>query len=390
MRKIPPLLLLDAWRGIAALWVVALHCCVPFLAVAGNGRFVHFPLYAVSIWGQTGVVMFFVISGYCIMGAAYGAAVSGRSVRQYTFDRARRIYPTYFIACMLGIVGAFIIKFAQSHHLLPVSNHTLVPLLPQPKFWLTNLLLIQFELNLPSLLFVAWSLCYEIIFYAMLGVLLWLARIRKSRFPDTSPAPVFQIGIVALTFLSLTWLLISPETCPFPLNRWYQFGLGSLLFFVFAAKPEVPAWSTRGPIVVAGILLILFAVLHPDHITLLHGDFFALNSLPTSFQAVFCLFFVVLLWVLRPFDISLAHHRLLRPLMWVGTISYSLYLVHPLAIAFTDIGGRRLGFDHERYWVTYFLQMAVSIAAGWVLYYFVERHFISSRQKQRIEVELKP
>src|SRR5271170_3915061 len=122
VRKIPPFLLLDAWRGIAALWVVMGHACVAFLATAGNERFIHFPLYAVSIWAQLGVVMFFVISGYCIMGAAYGAMASGRSVGRYVADRVRRIYPPYLFAVALAVSLGCLIGFAQSHHLLPPSN----------------------------------------------------------------------------------------------------------------------------------------------------------------------------------------------------------------------------------------------------------------------------
>ena len=57
-------------------------------------------------------------------------------------------------------------------------------------------------------------------------------------------------------------------------------------------------------------------------------------------------------------------------------------------MGFADACGRRLGFDHERYWVTYFAEIGVAIVAGWLFYLVVERHFISPRQKQRVEEEL--
>jgi peptidoglycan/LPS O-acetylase OafA/YrhL len=381
VRKIPPFLMLDAWRGIAALWVVMGHACAAFLATGDNGRFIHFPLYAFSIRAQLGVVIFFVISGYCIMGAAYGAVASGRSAMGYGFDRLRRIYPPYLAATVLAVSLTFLIGLAQSHHLLPRVNHALdLSLLREPKFWLANLLLIQSECNQPAVLLVAWSLCYEIVFYALLGVLLVLARIFPRRSPGAMVVTVFQIGIAGLTFSSLAWLIVSPGTCPFPLDRWYQFGLGALLFLVFAEKPGSPAWGARGQLVGAGILLLLFAILHADH--------FAFGQPSTRQQAATCLIFVAILWALRPFDASFAHRPVLRPLMWLGTISYSVYLIHPVVIAYPDAGGRRLGFDHEWYWVTYLVEIAVSIVAGWLFFLLVERHFISSRQKQRIESEL--
>ena len=381
MRKVPPLLLLDAWRGLAALWVVMTHACVAFLATGDNGRFIHFPLYAVSIWGQLGVVMFFVISGYCVMGAAYGAMASGRSAGRYGLDRVRRIYPPYLFACVLAVSLELFVGLAQSHHLFPPPGHPPdYTLWRQPMFWLANLLIMQTEFGQPTLLLIAWSLCYEIVFYAMLGGLLILARARARRSPGMIVTPVFQIGIASLTFTSLLWLIISPATCPFPLDRWYQFGLGALLFLVFAAESDFSAWSARGQLFVAGVLLVLYAVLH-------HGQF-VLGRPSIRMQAATCLIFVAILWTLRPFDAYFAHRLALRPLMWLGTISYSIYLIHPVVMAFPDAGGRRLGFDHEWYWVTCLVEIAVSIIAGWLFYHLVERRFISLRQKQRIEAEL--
>jgi len=49
-----PYRLLDAWRGVAALWVVLLHTRLPGIPA---------PLYAWSAGGHLGVPMFFVISG---------------------------------------------------------------------------------------------------------------------------------------------------------------------------------------------------------------------------------------------------------------------------------------------------------------------------------------
>ena len=53
--------MLDAWRGLAALWVVMLHV-----------RLETTPdwLYRFGAYGHLGVPMFFVISGYCIANAA--------------------------------------------------------------------------------------------------------------------------------------------------------------------------------------------------------------------------------------------------------------------------------------------------------------------------------
>jgi peptidoglycan/LPS O-acetylase OafA/YrhL len=380
MRKIPPYLMMDAWRGIASLWVLMVHASVPF--VNREGRFIHFPIYAVSVFGQLGVTMFFVISGYCIMGAAHGVLASDRSTASYGMNRLRRIYPPYLAACLFAVCFYFLIAFGQSHHLIPVSNYEANhPLTREPNFWLGNLLLIQIELAQPPLLGVSWSLCYEVVFYALLGLLLIIAKAHARRSPAASTTTVFQIGISALTYTSLAWLMVSSKTCPFPLDLWYQFGLGALLFLVFAAQAGSPAWRSRTLLIAAGLLLALFAALHPGHSTLGHPS--------SRLQAVTSLVFVALLWALQPFDANLAHRSILRPFLWLGTISYSVYLSHLVVMPIPDILGRRLGFDHQRYWVTYLVEIATSIIVGWLFYFFIERHFISSRQKQRIAVELR-
>jgi exopolysaccharide production protein ExoZ len=379
MRKIPPFLLLDAWRGLAALWVVMVHSCLAFLVTGDNMRFSTNPFYAFSLWGRLGVVIFFVISGYCIMGAAYGSLVSGRTSAHFALDRIRRIYPPYLAACFLCVALSFAVVLGQKLHVMPAANHQLGA---QPLgFWLSNLLLVQTEYDHSSLLIVAWSLCYEIVFYLLLGILLLIARLCTRGPDDTRGLQVFQIGVTGVTLSTLAWLIVSPATCPFPLDCWYQFGLGAMLFLVYATQPHVPKWLARAPLVVAGALTLWVACRPP-------GEVASFGHPASNVQALASVIFVVVLCCLRPLDKVLSHLSALRPLMWLGTFSYSLYLVHPLFIPFIDAGGRRLGLDQDRYWVTYFLQIAVALSAGWLFYFLVERHFITSRQKKRVEVEL--
>ena len=67
---------LDAWRGLASLWVTWFHVCHLMLeghVVAGSAL-----VLAVSGTGYLGVQMFFVISGYCNRaGGLFRAAAAG-------------------------------------------------------------------------------------------------------------------------------------------------------------------------------------------------------------------------------------------------------------------------------------------------------------------------
>src|ERR1700677_1224143 len=382
MRKVAPFLILDVWRGVAALWVVMIHSCLSFLATGDNMRLISNPLYAVSVWGQLGVVIFFVISGYCIMGAAYSTLAAGRTAARFGLDRIRRIYPPYLAVCLFIILVSVAIGFAQQLHFLPPQNHPGAP--HAPLFWISNLFLVHIEYDQPSLLIVAWSLCYEIVFYLFIGLLLAIAQLVTRNSGPARGVSIFHAGIGGLTLLSLGWRLLTPHLampCPFPFDRWYQFGLGSLIFLMFAAEPGRQLLWTRAQLGVAALLTLIYAV-EPASTP------FRLGYPSSHIQAATCLVFAVILCLLRPWDATLAHLRVLRPLMWLGTFSYSLYLVHPVILPYLDAGGRHLGLDHSHYWMTWLIQIAAAVITGWIFFLLVEPHFISSRQKQRVKEEL--
>jgi len=393
MRKAPPYQLLDACRGIASLWVVVCHACVPF--VGSHLEYASIPFYAVSVKGQLGVVLFFVISGYCIVGAAHGALAAGKTVTKYAFERFRRIYPPYFASGALAVLMGALLVFAQKHHLVPPSNHTAAH--QGIWYWVANLTITQREMHQPTVLNVYWTLCYEVVFYVIVGCLLWAAlRIARKKGADTGLSPLFA-GVALCTYLSLGWLLLAPWECPFPLDRWYQFGLGGLLFLSIAQRDEPRegkfAWlaDTRLHLIAASVLTLCLACAKPLSMGVNGLTEESVLDQPSSrLQSVVCLVFVGLLWGLRRHEQRIAHSRAMRPLMLLGAMSYSLYLVHTLVQNYVDALGRRMGFDGPLYWITFLVQILVSLAAGWLFYLGVERRFISSDARKRLKQELAP
>src|ERR1700742_3376069 len=74
--------LLDGVRGVAALTVVLHHI--------GVGQSVQI--------GHFAVMIFFVISGYCITASVESCRRSSGGFRQFMLKRVRRIYPPYILA----------------------------------------------------------------------------------------------------------------------------------------------------------------------------------------------------------------------------------------------------------------------------------------------------
>ena len=58
-----------------------------------------------------------------------------------------------------------------------------------------------------------------------------------------------------------------------------------------------------------------------------------------------------------------------------------------MVIAYVDVLSRKAGFDGPRYWIAFWLQLAVALVFGRIFYHLVERHFVSKRQVHRLEAE---
>ncbi len=383
VKRIPSFRTLDALRGFAALWVVMDHSCDRFLGGA-NPVYTHQPLYAFAIRGGLGVVLFFVISGYCITAAAHGALYSGKKLSRYWFERGRRIFPPYWTALILGMVAQLALRIAESHHWIPKVNHPKsIALVSSPIYWIANFTLTQTEFNTDFANIVFWSLCYEVAFYVVVGACLFgaqrLARIRGIAFGQLT-----LILALATTTLASLLALIVFDGSVFPFELWPQFAVGGLLFYVIDSSPEtIAGYSTglrrilNGVAAATLVALGLYAWLRP-------GDNSDIGHPPNAIRTSLCLLFCLLLAGIRRYDAQIAGSIWVRPMLWLGACSYSLYLIHPVVLPFVDVACRRAGLDGPRYWITFWIEVTVAIVFGRLFYVLVERHFVSSRQTNRL------
>jgi exopolysaccharide production protein ExoZ len=133
---------LQTLRFVAALMVVYVHAAQ--LAVEQTGSYGFFPR-ELPLAGQAGVDIFFVISGVIIARTAVGL-----SWQEFAWKRFRRIIPFYFLVCIFSLLivarsGAAITgrDLIATFLLWPATDVMTLPLMP-----------------------VAWTLCYEMLFYA--------------------------------------------------------------------------------------------------------------------------------------------------------------------------------------------------------------------------------
>jgi peptidoglycan/LPS O-acetylase OafA/YrhL len=164
---------LDALRGFAALCVVFDHGSALMLMPVRDF------LYRWLDLGQYGVFVFFLISGYIIPASLERKG----SVRGFWTSRLFRLYPMYVAALLLAAVA-----YETGHGTLRGAEHH--PL--QSLFaWLLMLPNLLTGPNVPN---VTWTLSYEMVFYLLLAALFsWGAHRRSGWYATT-----FAVGAVAL------------------------------------------------------------------------------------------------------------------------------------------------------------------------------------------------
>ncbi len=351
---------LDAWRGLASLWVVLYHASLslPVLLPARAG-------FVPGLWlqgGYLGVPLFFVISGYCIANAAVSAARREQGAKAFFLARLRRIYPPYLAVLLLSVAVSLLsflrILSATAH------NHPFDVLSQKPLFFLAALTVTQVPLHQALVQAVFWTLNFEVAFYVVVGTLLLLP-------PELRTARTLLNALHVVTLSATALLVFLPGPPWFPLNFWPQFGLGALTFDI-VRHPRLR--FPRVALALTGAGIAGFAMMHS------YGNSFVFGAPPMRIGFLVSLGFALLLLVLYPLDKQAECLPPVRLFAWLGGFSYSLYLVHPLAIGSVLYAARALNLPAQSPSLWLIGEAAVSLVCAWFFFLCCERPFLPVRK----------
>ena len=257
--------------------------------------------YILAKWleafGQSGVDLFFVLSGYLI----YGSLITRKQpFLRFMRRRAQRIYPAFLVVFVLYI-GLSLVFPAESKIPKPFSAG--FAYLIQNLFFLPGLLPIK------PMIVVAWSLSYEMFFYLVIPLLInWLGL--RRRMVTTRITLFLLIGIIIAIYCSTFG--------GYP--RLIMFIAGIVLFDVEKnGLVRSPGDALGLTCLIGGLLLMPVAAEGPTAGTL------KLCLLAVSF------------FVLCRSCFSGSGHLTIRmfswtPIRWLGNLSYSYYLLHVLVL----------------------------------------------------------
>lgn len=355
---------LESVRGVAALSVVAFHAYQNQMVdiVGGHDRL---PLLTrlLATTSDLAVDLFFVLSAFVLFLPVARAGLAGeppRSAMDMLLRRCARLIPLYYTVVFL--------VWGISNTRLPGNWHDLV------------LHLTFTQVHSETYIYwtdgPAWSLAVEFHFY----VLMALAAVvigRRCRRVATRRARLAALAIfpVALMVLGTAWMAYhsvvvhtSYTDWPVwfgPIAKGMAFGSGMMLALLTAAGVEFRSAWVRPTACTVAVVLISFSVVR-------RSDDVATEWLHYLDIAA-SLLMVGSLVLARRAD---PRWLLWQPLVFLGSISYGVYLLHEPLMRILRANGAVPARDGQLIdvWITATTVAAVSIAAAWVSSRIIERN----------------
>jgi peptidoglycan/LPS O-acetylase OafA/YrhL len=332
---------IDGLRAIAVLSVVIYHAFPNTLKA-----------------GFMGVDIFFVISGYLISSIIFENMGRGSfSFEQFYGRRIKRIFPALtlvLLSCLVfGWFGLLGDEFKQlGKHMAAGAGFVSNFFFWQESGYFNNAAETKPLLHL-------WSLAIEEQFYIFWPLLVWLTWKRKT---------LFLVLFAALLIGSLAYnvYLVRPDpTATFysPATRIWELLVGVLLAYISTqalagtAKPRQFSQRFRQTASTLGVILLAFALFKIDKGRPFPGTWAMLPVLGT--------FLLIFAGPTAWFNRFVLSNRLL---VWIGLISFPLYLWHWPILSFMRIvesGAPEPIFRN--------IALVLSVLLAWMTYYFVEK-----------------
>jgi peptidoglycan/LPS O-acetylase OafA/YrhL len=307
---------MDALRGVGAILVVVFHYTTRFHELFPAAP--HVPFHVGG--GDYRVLLFFAISGFAIFFSLGRLA----SARDFIAGRAIRLLPAYWAAMTLTLI-------------IEHMGHMTMLYIP-PFATLMNVTMLQGFFFLPAVDGAYWTLTVELAFYACVLALWLLCRMRHVE-------RLILLWLCVKLLFELFWTDMPERLVMLMILRYIPFfAIGMLSWRVWAGERT---WRQQVPIFAAIILTVAL------------GD--------SADILLMALLLIALFWAMVTGRLGWICRA---PLIWMGQISYALYLVHQ-HVGFTImLNGAAMGMGPL---TSFIVAIVAAVALGFLVNRMVER-----------------
>ena len=348
---------IDALRGLASLSVLCHHLLHNTVLEEPLREVLPDPVTWFQGVGAHGVEVFFVLSGFVILLSLQRTALTAPSTGRFVVRRQARLDPPYWtmIAVALAVLA---LERALGYVVVDDVTATAV---------LANLFYLQNILRQPEILAVAWTLCLEVQFYLVLIALLVVPRLvdgargrgasaDRPRFDArrrSLPVILFATGTASLVG---SWAFDEHVMHTWAIGTWHVFAVGALLYLA-RFRPR------RRTTVLVTVLVAL------EGVTFVAG--LGVAGRASTAAALLAVVFIVGCWWWTAADRWVATNR---PLQYLGSRSYSIYLVHLTVLTVVmRFGFKVTGADPTAALAWMLVSIPACLLVAEVLHRFVER-----------------
>ncbi|GFG51122.1 acyltransferase [Mycolicibacterium agri] len=346
---------LTGLRAVAALLVLGTH------AAFATGKLTHGFIGVAYARLEIGVAIFFVLSGFLLFrpwARAAAAATAAPVIGRYARHRLRRIMPPYLVTVALAF-GVY--AFYSTGPNPGQSWAGLVRYLTLTQIYTDNYLVTYLHQGLSQ----TWSLAVEVSFYAVLPLLAHYLLVVHCR-GQWQPKRLL-LGLAALAAIAPVWLIVVNTTdwLPNSAGMWLPAHLGWFAGGMMLAT--LRSMDVRWP-AVAGMPLavaLFVVVCTPVAGAVTMGPVRLWEPLTKNL-----LYGCIATLVVAPLVLGRGGwvERVLssKPMVWLGEISYEIFLLHVLVMALV-FGGLGWPMFSGSLPVLFGLTLAVTVPLAWAL-----------------------
>lgn len=357
---------LQALRGVAAFMVVMVHNRSAFMDTQAGKVIANHVLLPMAM----GVDLFFIISGFLMVLTTRDFDGSGAYAWKFMAKRLARIWPLFAVVSLVAIVvehgfrGLFDLSVAFPY----LEGLVFIPHNPAASG-------IYFQMAVG----VAWTLCFECYFY-----LLFAASMGFGRRRYWAMAAWFALMLIVIPMCRGGYNL---GVASQPLVAWSRYAnlainpiVWDFVFGMLAGWLYVSPITIRNRTAIYAIAILSTAALLVAWHRLGMVNFFG----PRGWGAPLAILFACMVMLAKAGGIKVP-----TSLVWLGEISYSLYLVHVYVFELMQHAMTHLSLPSDvAKWMLFAGRPMIAVFCAWATFACVEKPASEWMRKQLLEVRL--